>query len=184
MNCEFLSENCFLTKKPCPYKGKESHISCKYYIRQNPPDKLDYMKRFKKALQVALEKRDFFEEYRRIMDDVVPNFDKSIYSNIQEILKSIEPYEIEIKGKKDLKKEDLQGDILHNILKGIKSITKIKILQQFRNKDQLLIEENGKKSLVTLKGDTHTFMKRIKNKDKDDKSVYFKKKVVDKVNLS
>ena len=129
MNCEFLSkaQRCFLTKNACEEKD---YKLCKYYGRQFTEDKELFNSRFRKALKKALKRRDVYNEYKDLAEKTTPDYSKSIYANVTDVIANLEPIEVILKEKREITKEDLKGNILKNITENLYNYIPIKILQK------------------------------------------------------
>jgi len=171
MICSFKDETqkCFFCKSVCEAEGSEVS-SCKYYLRQFPKDKILFDQKFNKALNSALLKRDLFREHINTLK-FIPDYSLSVYDNIKKALESVTPYVFEMKIRRAVKKEDLEGNILNNLAKSLYDNKKVVITERFDSDNSILCFINEEKYRVPINKPLDEFFSLLKESP-DKKQVF------------
>jgi hypothetical protein len=97
------------------------------------------------------------------------------------VIDSITPVEIVKKKRRELTKEDLEGNILKNIATNLYTFIPIKILQQDIKQNSIVIAENGEKFFCRVKTPLDKFFTKLSKSNRKD--IYLNEQVVDKVKI-
>jgi len=141
--CKFSNENhrCYFKKDEC---REVDFTLCKYYKKQHPIDREVYQKRFVKALQSALEKRNIFPENPIDYNILSIDYDLSIYENVKSVIDSLPKIVFKKKVKRKINKKDLEGDILKNITNNLYDVFSINLSKIDWKNNRVILKENNK----------------------------------------
>jgi hypothetical protein len=183
MVCTFKDNNqkCFFCKELCEKEGGEVS-RCKYYNRQFPQDKETYDKRYRKALEAAIRKRNLLNEDLSFLLEKTPDYEKSIYDNVQKIIETIPVFTSTYKVKRSVDKSLLEGDILSNLAKNLYETHSLIITERYDFDNSFVCYIDDSKYRITVKPSLDEFISELKKCDNPSK--FISENIINKIALT